>query len=648
MQDVTLDTLESFTCPLCRAGFTSPFPEAFSRTTCPHCGKDITVPGKFGPFLLYHVQSESVTSSMFDAFDPKLDRNVTLKILNYVLSKNQELVESFKREALAAASLNSIYVLKVYEFGIHNRQPFMVMEHIEGKFLHEVMQNETLTEARILDFVQGIVYGLKDMHEQGITHGDVMPRNILIHTDHTPRICDFGLARFNGEPTRQQPQRDTWSSPYYMPPERILGETEDFRGDFYSLGTTLFSMLTGQLPFFDLDEEQVLKRKTEEEAPDPREIKPDISEGLAELTNRLLQCRPENRPSDYEEMNGLLHEIRSRMPRRQREIPQTDTVPVYHAKPNRTKESVGWFVLLVLTGIVLAMLISIPEKRRQKAVPASTPEPAPTATPAPPTPTPTATPAPTPAPQPTATPDPVRTPPARTGLVSPTQIPDILLQLDPAAASVSGDGRVTSWSDPQNLQFSFLQETPGLQPVVDSRPPLPPVLKLTGKRMASSLPLHSKPEFTLVTISRHDPTASSASEQVLLGIHPLASDSRTFRIYAGGSLTGGFVFATENGLARLTLSSTERDKPFIVGFRRAPEREDAYLGNHAARLAEAGTPEIRTDDAILPALQLGGLESGDYDYGGWIGELYLYDRALSDDELYGLFEFLEEKYGVAP
>ncbi len=196
--------------------------------TCPHCGNEITVPGKFGPFLLYHLQSESVTSSVFDAFDPKLGRNVTLKILNYVLSKNPELVEAFKREALAAASLNSVYVLKVYEFGIHNRQPFMVMEHIEGNFLHEVMQNETLTESQIVDFVQGIVFGLKDMHEQGIMHGDVMPRNIL------------------------------------------------------------------------------------------------------------LQRRPENRPSDYQELNQHLHELKSLMPRGQREIPTPTNAPVYHV--NRTEQ----------------------------------------------------------------------------------------------------------------------------------------------------------------------------------------------------------------------------------------------------------------------------------------------------------------------
>ncbi|MDA3873814.1 MAG: hypothetical protein PF795_07625, partial [Kiritimatiellae bacterium] len=207
---------------------------------------------------------------------------------------------------------------------------------------------------------------------------------------------------------------------------------------------------------------------------------------------------------------------------------------------------------------------------------------------------------------------------------------------------------IESWSDPRNQQYSFLQNNSDLKPLLVSRPPLPPVLELRGSRMASSLSLQRKPEFTLVTISYYDPEASITSEQVLLGIDPRAPGSRTFRIFASGSQMGGFVFVTENGLARLTLSSTERDRPFIVGFRRTPEREEAYLGNHAAHLAETHSSTLDANDKILPALQLGGLESGDSDYGGWIGELYLYDRALSDDELFGLFEYLEEKYGVSP
>ncbi|MGA0334543.1 MAG: protein kinase domain-containing protein, partial [Kiritimatiellia bacterium] len=86
-------------------------------------------------------------------------------------------------------------------------------------------------------------------------------------------MSDFGLARFNSESGSDGPGNpwESWSSPYYMPPERIEGKEEDFRGDFYSLGTCLFSMLTGELPFFDLDESKVLEMKLTAEPPDPRE-----------------------------------------------------------------------------------------------------------------------------------------------------------------------------------------------------------------------------------------------------------------------------------------------------------------------------------------------------------------------------------------
>jgi serine/threonine-protein kinase len=125
---------------------------------------------------------DGVISSTFEAQDPKLDRSVSLKILNYVLSKNAELAEAFKREALAAAALNSPHVLKVYEFGVHNGQPYMVMENTEGRYLNALMQERRLSDHRILHITEGIVQGLMDTDEQGIVHGDVM-RRVRLHGD---------------------------------------------------------------------------------------------------------------------------------------------------------------------------------------------------------------------------------------------------------------------------------------------------------------------------------------------------------------------------------------------------------------------------------------------------------------------------------
>ncbi|WFB34810.1 serine/threonine-protein kinase [Kiritimatiellota bacterium B12222] len=361
MQDVTLDILESLNCPHCGEIYPTPLPEVFEDVTCPHCNEVSNIPGKFGQFLLFAREGESVTSVVFDAYDPKLGRNVTLKILNDILSKNPELVEAFKHEALAAAALNSTNVLKVYEFGIHNRQPFMVMEHIEGKFLHEVIQHEALSDHRILEITDGIVQGLEDMHDQGIMHGDVMPRNILIHTDGSPRISDFGLARFSGSSSGDSPrdQWESWSSPYYMPPERIEGEDEDSRGDFYSLGTTLYNMLTGELPFFDMDEQVILNRKLSENPPDPRSVKPSVHDGLAELCLMLMQRDPDDRPSHFQELRQILTGLKQQMPRTEREIPEPELIPDYQHLHYKKKEPFAGFAFVVLLAILIAMIISL-------------------------------------------------------------------------------------------------------------------------------------------------------------------------------------------------------------------------------------------------------------------------------------------------
>jgi hypothetical protein len=207
---------------------------------------------------------------------------------------------------------------------------------------------------------------------------------------------------------------------------------------------------------------------------------------------------------------------------------------------------------------------------------------------------------------------------------------------------------VTSWPDLQNPQMGFMQNDEALQPRLIVQAPLPPVIGLQQSQLISGLSSHREPAFTLVTITRHQPETSVPEYQLLLGMDPKAPDPKKFQLFADDSLSGGFVFQSENGLARLTLSLNERGKPFVVGFRRRADLEEAYLGPHRAQLASYEATDTGRDPTILPTLQLGGLGNGANGYRGWIGELLIYHRALTDDELYGLFEYLEDKYGAQP
>ncbi|MDF3128298.1 serine/threonine-protein kinase [Kiritimatiellaeota bacterium B1221] len=646
MHDVTLDYLESLNCPHCGIAFGDSLAEAFSPVTCAQCGKESRIPGKFGQFLLYERQGESVTSVVFDAFDPKLGRNVTLKILNYVLSKNPELVEAFKHEALAAAALNSTYVLRVYEFGIHNRQPFMVMEHIEGEFLHEVMQKTKMNEFRILEIMDGIVQGLQDMHDCGIMHGDVMPRNILIHTDGTPRISDFGLARFSGQNSSDNPrtQWESWSSPYYMPPERILGLEEDHRGDFYSLGTTLFNMLTGELPFFDLDESVVLDQKINRDPPDPRHLNSEISDGMAELTGMLLQRDPQDRPDNYVDLREILAEIKASMPRPDRAIPEAEEPPDYQqAAPRKKKEPFIWFIFVVLLGILGAMIVSIPNKIKEGNPPVSEAAPVPTPLPVPPTPQPTATAAPrstsTPVPQPTPTPTAVPLP------SHPLMVSGLQMLLNPSSLAEPNGHKVAEWVNLTNNKVLFSQSEIDKRPQLEILPDRPPVLRFSQSRMASSLQIWNLETFSLLMMIHIPDLGTAKDPMVIIGGDLMADTKGKFIIQTEPSLPYSIRFITERGSAILIPPLSKRGQPLFVGFRRDATGDKAYLGTYSTELSKHDRAFPQPDPERFTGLQLGGIEGERMDFEGWIGEIQFYDRSLDDPEIFALSKRLMNIFG---
>jgi serine/threonine protein kinase len=641
MNDVNLDLLEQLNCPHCGVSFRESLPLAFKQIVCEQCGKGSIVPGKFGEFLLYEHQSESVTSIVFDAFDPKLGRNVTLKILNSVLSKNPELVEAFKNEALAAASLNSTYVLKVYEFGVHNRQPFMVLEHIEGQFLHDVMQKEQISHVRILDMLDGIVQGLEDMHEQGIMHGDVMPRNILIHTDGTPRICDFGLARFSNQ-SNDGSQWESWSSPYYMPPERIKGEPEDFRGDFYSLGTTLYNLLTGELPFFDLDESVVLQRKQNEDPPDPRHIRPEMNDDLSELTGSLLQRNPKDRPSSYEELRFAISEIKLQMPKPEREIPEPDLIPDYQQSSKRKKrEPFAWFVFMILAGILIAMLISLPHQDAENPLP-----PLPTSKPLAAATALLPTPDPTPTPLPTSIPTPTRQPPSiQTSVEDPFASSALEIHLIPDETSFQNDRAISEWKDQRNGRVTLVQKNENLQPKafrINSQP----VLKFSKSLMISSLQPAKLDSFTLIAFISSNSYMQTGASAFLLGQDPRAPGQDKFCIALHPSLNAGVLFETDRGSAILVLPQEERGKPFLLGFRRGEDGDRAYLGTRTALLSRSETPHSTGPATTFAGFQVGGLDPGERFFDGWIGEFLFYTESITDPQIDIVYDHLYQKFGV--
>ena len=649
MQNILFDPHDQMDCPYCGQKIPVSTVPPFKRIPCPHCRHAVHVPGWFGPYTLKDHLGDSVSSGLYLASDPVLGRDVTLKILMHVLSKSPELVEAFRREALAAAALNSANVLRVYEYGIHNHQPYMVMEHVQGEFLHVIAQRGHLSEPRVLEIAEGIIQGLADTHQCGIVHGEITPRNILLDSQGTPKLCDFGLAHFQHE---KSALIDTWSSPYYMPPERILGRSEDHRSDFYSLGTTLFYLLTDHLPFFDLDDEVVRHRKKTEAPPDPREFRPDLTPEFAELIRMMLHRDIRKRPADYPELFTLLDQVREAMERAGKKRPPPEGDAAAHQSDSPPPPPPGRFVLpgaLLAAALFLILIFT----RQQSVTPPpilSAPAAAPTApdpAPAPPPPDSAPLPADPPVPAPPTLPPPTEEGPepgAKT-------IPEVSLPLwdrthffhlpDPPVP-----GPMLRWMDGEE---GFLpvhaERSARLEPNVLNRRP---ALRFHQSPYYSNLFPGKHPEFTLILVAKFPATRQDTPPQVLVGIDPYSAGVPWFLLRHLSQLPGSLIAESPRGTARLILTRSERDRPFVAAFIRDTRGDQIRVGPHRLTLSGQTPDPQPLPSPTIQSLQLGGLMDRELSFTGHVAELHLYRRALSHDQLDILFQQLEKAYGAIP
>jgi non-specific serine/threonine protein kinase len=203
---------------------------------------------------------------VYEAADSRLGRKVALKFLPADLEQDPPSLERFQREARAASALNHPGICTVYAIEQHERQHFIVMELLEGRTLAQTMKGRPFEVAQVLDLGIQIADALESAHAKGIVHRDLKPANLFVNARGQVKILDFGLAkvegasRGNGEPQASQLEtlvaRDELTMPgttvgtvSYMSPEQARGQLTDARTDLFSLGTVLYQMATGALPF---------------------------------------------------------------------------------------------------------------------------------------------------------------------------------------------------------------------------------------------------------------------------------------------------------------------------------------------------------------------------------------------------------------
>lgn len=263
---------------------------AFVEIACPECQTQQRVPTKLGGFLLVDLLGKGGMGAVYRGRDTALGRWVAVKVMQSSFGGNPEFVETFRREAQAAAALNHPNIVQIYSFGVAHGQPYMVMELLEGGRLDGMIaKGELLNDALVFKIGVDAAEGLNAAAAINLIHGDVKPENILLDAGGTAKIVDFGLARFRAS-KEQGGVKGVWGTPYYIAPEKLKGHAADARSDIYSLGGTLFHALALKPPFDGETPIDVVKARLKAPAPLLRAVRPNINPEIEAIVARMLEA----------------------------------------------------------------------------------------------------------------------------------------------------------------------------------------------------------------------------------------------------------------------------------------------------------------------------------------------------------------------
>ena len=257
-----------------------------------------------GRYEIHELLGVGGMAVVYRAYDTIDDRMVAIKILKDEFSGNSDFLRRFRNESKAIAVLSHPNIVKVYDVSFGDRIQYIVMEYVDGITLKQYLDQHKETAVpwkEALHFTTQILWALQHAHEKGIVHRDIKPQNIMLLQDGTIKVMDFGIARFARSETRTMTDKAI-GSVHYIAPEQARGDVTDERADIYSVGVMLYEMLTGRLPFEADNAVSVAIMQLQANPTLPRDINPDIPEGLQEITMKAMQKAPSQRYQSAAEM----------------------------------------------------------------------------------------------------------------------------------------------------------------------------------------------------------------------------------------------------------------------------------------------------------------------------------------------------------
>ncbi len=256
-----------------------------------------------------HLIATGGMSLVFKAYQPSLGRHVVVKRLKNELSVNPEMLERFRREARALASVLHQNIAHVYDFVETQGDAFILMEYIEGIDLSTAIEKlGNLPPQVAAAIILGVARGLCEIHANGLIHRDIKPSNIRITTRGVVKLMDFGIILELSNTTLTRPGMMV-GSPSYLSPEQVLGDTITPQSDIFLLGITLYEMLTGNRPFTAEGGNTVFQSIREASFVSARKMNGKVPIALDKIVNRCLKQDPAARFDGVRELIGALEKF---------------------------------------------------------------------------------------------------------------------------------------------------------------------------------------------------------------------------------------------------------------------------------------------------------------------------------------------------
>lgn len=245
-------------------------------------------------------------ADVYKATDILEDKTVAVKILKTEFADNEEFVRRFRNESKAIAVLSHPNIVKIFDVGFTEKIQFIVMEYIDGITLKEFMEQQGVIKWKdCVHFITQILRALQHAHDRGIVHRDIKPQNIMLFSDGTIKVMDFGIARFAREEGKTISDKAI-GSVHYISPEQARGDVTDEKSDIYSVGVMMYEMLCGVKPFDGDNPVSVALMHMQNEAPPLRSVNDSVPEGLEEIVIRAMQ---KDAPKRYQSASEMIKDI---------------------------------------------------------------------------------------------------------------------------------------------------------------------------------------------------------------------------------------------------------------------------------------------------------------------------------------------------